>query len=199
MSTIIRSVHNVLTHAITLEIPGYDANKAPVTVPASSTLDLFTVLNDEQLSSVQGQLSALVAAGDLTVADTADASTVELSGTAVRLAELNLTNVHADISTTAIFTPTVTGLYTVSFYGTVTTDGTNADAAPNLYIRWTDDGGAEAFFTFAGNMPLIHSAEAAQVTMPVYAIAGTPITFNTSAGNYTSTLVYSLRFVVQQL
>lgn len=81
MTLITRSVHNTLTHAITLQVPGYDANKAPVTIPASTTVDLFTVLDAEQLASVQAQLAALVAAGDLTVAATADSSAVELSGT----------------------------------------------------------------------------------------------------------------------
>lgn len=205
MPTIIRSVHNALTHDITLEIPGYDATKSPVVVPASGTLDLFSVLNDEQLSSVQAQLAALVAAGDLTVSATADSSAVELGGTSVRLGTLTFTNVSADIGTTSatagttVFTPSVTGLYLYSFYGIPTTNaGSSFGDGPNLYMAWTDEVGVEKFFTFAGNLDGIHSDGANQVSFPIHAMAGTPIWMYTAAGTYT-TARWNFYFTVTQL
>jgi hypothetical protein len=93
MSTIIRSVHNTSsTASVHIQVPGYDASKPSVSVPASSTLDLFSVLNAEQLSSIQGQLSQFVASGLLTVAATADSSLVELAGEVLAIGPQTLTN-----------------------------------------------------------------------------------------------------------
>lgn len=100
---------------------------------------------------------------------------------------LDFANVSADIPLTTIFTPTVTGMYLYSFYGTTTVNaGSQYGDGPNAYLRWTDAGGAQGYFQFAGNLDGIHSDGANQVALPIWAIAGTPITFNTSAGTYTT-------------
>jgi hypothetical protein len=100
---------------------------------------------------------------------------------------LDLANVSADVPLTTVFTPTVTGMYLYSFYGTTTVNAGSATGdGPNAYLRWTDAGGAQGYFQFAGNLDGIHSDGANQVALPIWAIAGTPITFNTSAGTYTT-------------
>src|ERR1700690_1521784 len=65
---------------------------------------------------------------------------------------LALTDVHADISSTTVFTPDVSGLYLYSFYGLATTAPSGADASPNLYLSWTDEHGTQTYFNFAGNL-----------------------------------------------
>ena len=72
MSIITKSVTNLLTYSITLPIPGYDANHPPVVVPASSTLDLLTVLTEDELEAIQPTLALLVRDNSLSVAATVD-------------------------------------------------------------------------------------------------------------------------------
>jgi len=119
---------------------------------------------------------------------------------------LSFTNISADIGTvgaatpaSTIFTPTVSGLYLLSFYGIATTPPSGADAAPNLYMKWTDEHGTQAYFNFAGNLDPVYSDGANQVTIPIYATAGTPIWMATSAGNYSGTIRWSFYFSVTQL
>lgn len=105
---------------------------------------------------------------------------------------LTFTNVAADIGSVSaataestIFTPSVSGLYLLSFYGITTVDG--SETAPNLYMAWTDPVGVEKSFAFAGTLDPVHSDQANQLTIPVYAMAGTPIWMATSAGGYVTT------------
>jgi hypothetical protein len=63
-----RSITNTSsTVTLNLFIPGYDRHN-PVTVAPSTTLDLLTVIDEETLHAMQGQLNALVADGSATVA-----------------------------------------------------------------------------------------------------------------------------------
>lgn len=87
MATITRSIHNTGTSDLPIFIPGYDNTKASVVVPASSTLDLFTVLDVEQLSAIQPELAAMVAAGAITVALMDDSANLEVSGTVQTLSQ----------------------------------------------------------------------------------------------------------------
>lgn len=98
---------------------------------------------------------------------------------------LNFTNVSADIGWTPVFTPTVTGMYLYSFYGTTRVNaGTQYSESPNLYLRWTDEQGSQRYYQFAGGLDGIRSDGANQVSIPVWAVAGSAIDFSTSAGNY---------------
>lgn len=111
----------------------------------------------------------------------------------------DFTGIHADIPATTIFTPPVTGMYLVSFYGVTTTAATGADAAPNVYLRWTDDGGAQAYFNFAGNLDQVHSDGANQISIPCYCMANTPITFSALQGVYSGTVRWSFHVTVTAL
>lgn len=125
--------------------------------------------------------------------------------TTPRAGTLSFTNVSADIGTvgaataaSTIFTPTVTGMYLLSFYGIPTAAGTGGDAAPNLYMKWTDTVGVNTYFNFAGNLDPVYSNGANQVSIPIYAVAGNPIFMATSAGVY-GTLRWSFYFTVTAL
>lgn len=101
-------------------------------------------------------------------------------------------NVSADLGSvgavtgpTTILVAPVSGLYMLSFYGITTVNG--SEAIPNLYLAWTDEVGIEKNFTFAGNLDPVHSDQANQLTIPIYAMAGTPIWMATSGGGYVTT------------
>lgn len=123
----------------------------------------------------------------------------ELMAVDITKGSLSFTDVHADITATTVFTPTVSGLYLYSFYGLATTPPSGADAAPNLYLSWTDEHGTQTYFNFAGNLDPVYTDGPNSVTIPIYAVAGTPITFRTTAGNYSGTIRWSFYFSVTQL
>ena len=196
---IIRSVTNISLHILDLFVPGYDTLKPAVTIAPSATLDLFTVLDAEQLSAIQVELNRMISEGSLSAAGSVDSDVVDLVGTSVKLGHVDFTNVSADIGTTTVYIPSVSGMYLYSFYGTTTVNaGSQFSESPNLYLRWTDEGGAQANFTYAGNLDGIHSDGANQLSIPIWAMAGTPITFNTASGNY-ATARWSFHLTVTQL
>lgn len=68
MVLLTRSVTNSSsTKSLPLFVPGYDTNN-PVIIAPSATLDLLSVMSGETLHAMQGQLSALVTDGSITVA-----------------------------------------------------------------------------------------------------------------------------------
>ena len=114
---------------------------------------------------------------------------------------LSFTNVSADIGSgtaatnaSTILVPSVSGLYLLSFYGIATSPIGGSDAAPNLYMGWTDEKGAMRYFNFAGNLDPVYTNGANQVTIPVYAMAGKPIWMGTTAGVYATSLRFSFYF-----
>jgi hypothetical protein len=113
--------------------------------------------------------------------------------------KLSLTNVSADIAATTVCVPSESGMYLYSFYGLATTAPSGADAAPNLYMAWTDEKGTQKSFLFAGNLDQTYSDGPNCIALPVYAVAGKPIWFYTSAGNYTGTVKWSFHFAVTKL
>src|ERR1700693_2277690 len=70
---------------------------------------------------------------------------------------VSFTDGHADITTTTIFTPTISGMYLLNFYGLATTAPSGADASPNLYTSWTDEHGTQTCFDFAGNLDMTYT------------------------------------------
>jgi hypothetical protein len=212
MATLIRSIHNTSsTNTITLGIPGFDPTESLVVAP-STTVDLLSVMTADALHAMQSQLASLVAAGEVTTVLTIDSSVLyNTAYTAIQSAvqtvgTLSFTNVSADIGTvgaptvgSTIFTPTVTGLYLLSFYGLATTAPSGADAAPNLYMKWTDEHGLQTAFNFAGNLDMTYTDGPNSITMPIYAVAGQPIWMATAAGNYSGTVRWSFYFTVQKL
>lgn len=114
--------------------------------------------------------------------------TVPVSGEGVLIfknVSADLGSVGAATPATTIFTPVTSGIYLLSFYGITTVNG--SETAPNLYLAWTDEGGIQKYFYYAGNLDPVHSDGANQVTIPVYAVAGQPIWMATSAGGYVTT------------
>jgi hypothetical protein len=114
---------------------------------------------------------------------------------------LSFTNVSADIGSgtaatnaSTILVPSVSGLYLLSFYGIATSPIGGGDAAPNLYMGWTDEKGTQKYFYYAGNLDPVYTNGANQVTFPVYAMAGKPIWMGTTAGVYATSLRFSLYF-----
>jgi hypothetical protein len=69
MTLITRSV-TTGSVGVSIMVPGFDPTKGPLVIAPSTTLDLFTVLTEDQLEAIQPALAQLVAAGDLTVAAT---------------------------------------------------------------------------------------------------------------------------------
>lgn len=57
---IIRSVFNLSSSPINIFIPGFDADHHPVIVAPSTTLDLLSVITEDDLIAIQGQLNGLV-------------------------------------------------------------------------------------------------------------------------------------------
>jgi hypothetical protein len=115
--------------------------------------------------------------------------------------KLEFTNVSADIGlataatdASTILVPSTSGLYLLSFYGIATSPAAGGDAAPNLYMGWTDEKGTQKYFYFAGNLDPVYSNGANQVTIPVYAMAGKPIWMGTAAGIYATSLRFSFYF-----
>jgi len=119
---------------------------------------------------------------------------------------LSFTNVSADIglasaatNESTILVPSVTGLYLLSFYGIATSPVGGSDAAPNLYMGWTDEKGTQKYFYYAGNLDPVYSNGANQVIFPVYAVAGKPIWMGTAAGVYTTSLRFSFYFAATKI
>jgi hypothetical protein len=77
MTLITRSIHNPRSIPVKIRIPGYESTAPVVTVSPSTTLDLLTVLTEDQLIAVQDNLTGLVTGGALTVTATFDTSLLD--------------------------------------------------------------------------------------------------------------------------
>lgn len=145
--TIVRSVTNASsTTAITLPIPGFDANKAAVTIAGSGTLDLFTVLTDDQLEAIQPLLVALIADGSITSAATVDPTTFSPVGAASTITT-SLSAATAGGAATQVVT--VAGLLTTSRILAVSQSVKGANNLPLL--SYTN--------SLNGSLSLIYSAD----------------------------------------
>jgi len=77
MAIIIRSVTNNTPYLLTLKVPSLEANLSPVSVAPSATLDLLSVVTEDDLIAMQLYLEGMVSRGSLTVAATFDTATLE--------------------------------------------------------------------------------------------------------------------------
>lgn len=76
MATLTRSITNASsTTALVLGIPGFDPT-SQITIPASGTVDLLSVMTPDSLHAFQGQIAQIVAAGEATVAATIDSASL---------------------------------------------------------------------------------------------------------------------------
>lgn len=80
MAIITRSVTTGST-GVSIQVPGFDPTRGPLVIPASTTLDLFTVLTEDQLEAIQPELAQLVTAGQMTVAATVNTASFNPLGT----------------------------------------------------------------------------------------------------------------------
>jgi hypothetical protein len=110
--------------------------------------------------------------------------------------DIGLVGAATDEST--ILVPSETGMYLLSFYGIATSPAGGSDAAPNLYLAWSDEKGVQKYFYFAGNLDPVYSNGANQVTIPVYAVAGKPIWMATASGVYSTSLRFSFYFTAKK-
>jgi hypothetical protein len=77
MALIIRSITNNTPYTLTLKIPSLEENLSPVTVASHATLDLLSVVTEDDLIAMQLYLNGMVTRGSLTVAATIDTSSFE--------------------------------------------------------------------------------------------------------------------------
>lgn len=113
------------------------------------------------------------------------------------LATVSLTHVAANISTTTLFTPTSTGLYSINVY-TVCTTGDAAAGSANLNITYTDDSGSQSLTPF-NTQPLATTGVNATSYQPIELVSGHPIQYSTSVSGTYGSAQYSLYITLTQL
>ncbi len=118
-----------------------------------------------------------------------------------------LLNQTAPIPTTTIFTPTQTGLYRLSVYGTVTTS-TCSGSYWSLNPEWTDDSGAlqasangilQSNGNCLGSFLLFNSGFSTGATITLEAKAGTAITYSVDQVGAADSSAYSLYYTLERL
>jgi hypothetical protein len=77
MALIIRSITNNTPYTLTLKIPGLEQNLTPIVVASLATLDLLSVVTEDDLIAMQLYLHGMVSRGSLIVAATIDTSSFE--------------------------------------------------------------------------------------------------------------------------
>jgi hypothetical protein len=117
-------------------------------------------------------------------------------------------NQTAPIPTTTIFTPTQSGLYRLSVYGTIT-QGSGAGTSFWIYSpAWIDDSGLlqnsangilESNNDGAGSFLLTNSGFSLGATITLEAKAGTPITYSVTQVGPPDNSAYSLYYTLERL
>ena len=208
MAIIIRTVTNTTPNPIQLFVPGYDEVKSPVIIPATTTVDLFTVLTADQLEAIQPILNTYIEVGEFTVVATVDTSTFSPVGGSGVVARVTVNGNSTSIPDTLLYTPIVAGMYRVSIYSVSTAVSGSDDAGVTL--SWTDTSGAQVdvpvMSTLDGtaggnNIVFLIVGQTFSSTTNIYSTAGTPIsyslTYNDNGGGLTGT--YTIYYVVEQL
>jgi hypothetical protein len=119
-----------------------------------------------------------------------------------------LVNQTAPIPTTTILTPSQSGLYRLSVYGTVTQLDTISTVFWDFQPSWTDDSGtpnllAGFYFTENGDstvQPFFWNAEGfSGASVVLQAKAGTPITYTVTQSGALGNGQYSLYYTLERL
>jgi hypothetical protein len=124
------------------------------------------------------------------------------------VAKGKLINQSAVIPTTTIFTPTQTGLYRLSVYGTITTITTGIASSWIYNFYWNDDSGQQsaeqlllAYGDQYGQFSQLTSVGAPMPlggpTLVFEAKAGTPVNYSVTGGNDGS--AFSLYYTLERL
>jgi len=140
-------------------------------------------------------LASLIVGTTLTLCNASDAQIV---------AKGKFLNQTAPIASRTIFTPTKTGLYCLSVYGTITVADPSSESEWSYNLQWTDDSGA-----INSAMPLYGlDNEAGSFSnfiyrwgdaIPIEVKAVTPITFSVSQRGPADSSAYSLYYTLQHL
>jgi hypothetical protein len=75
VNLITSAVHNNLTYAVPLRVPGYASTHEPVVVPASATFTLLGPMTADELLGIQPLIHSLIAVGAFTQTATVDSET----------------------------------------------------------------------------------------------------------------------------
>lgn len=175
MSTIIRSVHNTLTTAIIM-------SHTNIVIPASTTVDLFTLISDDELLQIQPELAELVASGSLTVVQSDDSSELQAGG--FSLSQLTTTARDAKFVKASLLSQGVT--YTSKLAGTVGNSYSVAVVNSGL--------GGLAYIESAGHLT-IDLGGASVTAAQVVTLIGTttPSAFVDVAGTTGSVLIHAVQ------
>ena len=174
----------------TLTVTGPILNvKSPGCVKIESEVIRFTAATDTQyLGCTRGY------AGSTAAAHAVGKSVI---GTSDSPDTFRLIGVHEDVTAVTIFTPPVSGMYHVAIY-CVATAGVDSDTVPQTtLLGWTDESTSQQ--VYFSNWP--GSGNATLYALGSYdlvCLAGTPITWSTSGGTYTSA-VWNMHFSVTKI
>ena len=134
----------------------------------------------------------------------ADASPTTAIGPAI-VAHGNLVNQTAPIPATTIFTPTQTGLYRLSIYGTMLTAAYNSGTSWSVYVSWTDETTSQnqqVLWSYDSSLAPFLSSGAnnfyGQVAI-FEAKAGTPVAYSTTQIGPPDGTSYSLHYTLERL
>jgi|ERR1700687_460472 hypothetical protein len=108
------------------------------------------------------------------------------------------------IAPRTFFTPTNTGLYRLSVYGTVTVTDPNSTSEWSYTIAWTDDSdvtnrGCSMFASGKGAGSFGNFIGAWGDACPIEVKAGTPITFSVTQSGSADKSAYSLYWTLERL
>jgi len=78
LATLIRSVKNETSTTISIRVPGINPS-GPVEIAASATLDLLTVVSEDELEALQDLLAGMVSRGSLSTTATIESTNLHKS------------------------------------------------------------------------------------------------------------------------
>jgi hypothetical protein len=112
------------------------------------------------------------------------------------VASYSAQNIAADISSVTLYTVPALGFYRVNVYAVNTAPAGGSDAAPNMYMTYTDDSTGQVIYVAT---PLNTNTAPVNTTQPIQCVAGSTITFYTSGGTYSTSLRYSIYISVEHI
>jgi hypothetical protein len=191
-------------------------NQLTITGTGFSGTPLTVTFNGQQLTLVSSTPTQIVATLNpvpppgtyrlvVRAGKPAATSYVAISAAPNIVAQVALTGQTAPIPTTTLFTPSATGMYRLSTYGTITNPVAVVDGYWLVILNWTDDAGTENCTGMVNGclailVDITPPSAAEQRTFVVNANAGAPVSYSVSPGGYDlQGSVYELFITVEQL